>query len=46
MITLLQEGETEMGKVVENCSEDKTWMENPSSEMGLALSGKERAEGI
>lgn len=46
MITLLQEEETEMGKVVGNCSEAEMWMENPSSKMRLVLPGKERAEGI
>lgn len=46
MSTLLQEGEVEMGKEVENCSEDEMWMETPSSEMTFALPGKETAEGI
>lgn len=46
MITLLQESEAEMRKVVENCFEDEMGMDNPSSEMRLALPGEERAEGI
>lgn len=44
IIMLLQGGKAEMGKVVENCSEGKMWMENPSSEISLAQPDKESAE--
>lgn len=44
MITLLQEGEAEMAEEIENCSEDKMGVENPSSRMRITQPGKQRAK--